>query len=147
MKKHLGEASQAEGLQASPSQSRDIPTTNSTHFGAVEGPKTVSTVSDSANTICTHSVTYSVSSSSNTHTASEPWATRGGGLQPAELLNREAKGGKFSLQNILSVPDEDDVDPNLSRKPTVAASGDYGSDDPINAGVLAHPIAVGLFDQ
>jgi len=62
------------------------------------------------------------------------------------LSNREAKGGKFSLQNILSVPDEDDVDPNLSRKPTLMAASNYASDCPINAGVLAYPIAIGLLD-
>ncbi|KAJ8070918.1 hypothetical protein OCU04_001277 [Sclerotinia nivalis] len=66
-----------------------------------------------------------------------------GGLQQVGILSREAQFGKFSLENILSVPDVLKAHPP-TRSPTHSADS---FDDPITCNMLSFPVALGLFDS
>lgn len=75
---------------------------------------------------------------------SEEWGTAG--LQPVSILSKEAQSGKFSLGNILCVPDAQ----NSSQPPMPLSR--YGHvlssrDDPIAFHILTFPVALGLFDR
>ncbi|KAB8304041.1 hypothetical protein EYC80_005387 [Monilinia laxa] len=66
------------------------------------------------------------------------------GLQQVGILSREAQFGKFSLENILSVPDV------LKPRPAHTKSPIHGADnfnDPITCNMLSFPVALGLFDS
>lgn len=64
-------------------------------------------------------------------------------LQQVGILSREAQFGKFSLENILSVPDV-----LRPRPPTLSPpSGVDNFDDPITCNMLNFPVALGLFDR
>jgi hypothetical protein len=71
------------------------------------------------------------------------WGTAG--LQPASILSKEAQSGKFSLENILCVPDV--LEPlhakPLSRYGIMTSS----RDDPIEFNILTFPVALGLFER
>lgn len=75
-------------------------------------------------------------------------------LQPTELLNKNAKTGKFSLRNVLSTANDDDDNPEIGE------AGKHGSDhtamggidptsldDPVHCEILNFPIALGLFNS
>lgn len=66
------------------------------------------------------------------------------GLQQVGILSREAQFGKFSLENILSVPDV------LKARPAPTKLPIHGADnfnDPITCNMLSFPVALGLFDR
>ncbi|CCD48319.1 similar to fungal specific transcription factor [Botrytis cinerea T4] len=65
------------------------------------------------------------------------------GLQQVGILSREAQFGKFSLENILSVPDVLRPHPP-PRSPTLTADS---FNDPITCNMLSFPVALGLFDS
>ncbi|KAM0159015.1 hypothetical protein ACHAPC_007542 [Botrytis cinerea] len=65
------------------------------------------------------------------------------GLQQVGILSREAQFGKFSLENILSVPDVLRPHPP-PRSPTLTADS---FNDPITCNMLSFPVALGLFDR
>jgi hypothetical protein len=68
------------------------------------------------------------------------------GLQPVSILSKEAQSGKFSLENILCVPDV--LEPNQSaRPPSGYGIGSSGQDDPILFHILTFPVALGLFER
>ncbi|KAF7940566.1 uncharacterized protein EAE98_000693 [Botrytis deweyae] len=72
---------------------------------------------------------------------SQSWGSEG--LQQVGILSREAQFGKFSLENILSVPDV--LRPHPSpRSPTPSADS---FNDPITCNMLSFPVALGLFDS
>lgn len=62
-------------------------------------------------------------------------------LRPEELLNRNAKAGKFSLQHVLSTEDDGDVldDPSKDNESL--------PDDPVQCKILTFHVAMGLFDN
>jgi hypothetical protein len=69
-------------------------------------------------------------------------------LQPAELLNTNAKTGKFSLENVLSM--ENGLGPSGVKQSEESSSDDNMSqsmDDPIRCKILNFPVALGLFDR
>lgn len=74
-------------------------------------------------------------------------------LQPAELLNKNAKKGKFSLQNVLStaaddeVPEEPGTDEYASHHPSPEGNNTPSLDDPVHCGILNFPVALGLFNS
>ncbi|KAL3419510.1 fungal specific transcription factor domain-containing protein [Phlyctema vagabunda] len=71
-------------------------------------------------------------------------------LQPAELLHKNAKTGKFSLQNVLSTTDASDQDDGGDVQNNGTASvgtATFSLDDPIRCKILNFPIALGLFDS
>lgn len=73
-------------------------------------------------------------------------------LQPAELLNKNATTGKFSLQNVLSTANDDDdleavEDGNDGSHHSPEGHVAAGLDDPINSKILNFPIALGLFNS
>lgn len=71
-------------------------------------------------------------------------------LQPAELLNKNAKTGKFSLQNVLSTAtgsDQEDTGEDDMGHSSPENSFAYSVDDPIRSKILNFPIALGLFDR
>ena len=79
------------------------------------------------------------------------WETSGS-LQPAELLNTNAKAGKFSLQNVLSTenpsdPDEIETKQSESMSMNVDKVKNQSMDDPIISQILNFPVALGLFDR
>ena len=67
-------------------------------------------------------------------------------LQPAGLLSKEAQTGRFSLQNILCIPDvlrpDSDPVPDTSSKTNLD-----NRDDPIACNILTFPVALGLLDR
>ncbi|TGO52936.1 hypothetical protein BCON_0132g00030 [Botryotinia convoluta] len=71
----------------------------------------------------------------------QSWGSEG--LQQVGILSREAQFGKFSLENILSVPDVLRPHPPPSS-PTPSADS---FNDPITCNMLSFPIALGLFDS
>ncbi|RDW84488.1 hypothetical protein BP6252_02078 [Coleophoma cylindrospora] len=71
-------------------------------------------------------------------------------LQPAELLNKNAKTGKFSLQNVLSTAnasDPDEQDDGAAHHTSPEGRYIQHLDDPIRCKILNFPIALGLFDS
>lgn len=68
------------------------------------------------------------------------------GLQPVSILSKEAQSGKFSLENILCVPDV--LEPNQASK-LVLGRGSAAStqDDPVSYHILTFPVALGLFER
>lgn len=66
-----------------------------------------------------------------------------GGLQQVGILSREAQFGKFSLENILSVPDV--LRPHHPTRPPTHSADSF--DDPITCNMLSFPVALGLFDS
>lgn len=71
------------------------------------------------------------------------WGTEA--LQPVGILSKAAQTGRFSLETILCVPEDDD--PNTrSSLPQVSVSSDI-HDDPIACGLLSFPVAFGLFER
>jgi hypothetical protein len=81
----------------------------------------------------------------NTDLTSNPsgsWSNEG--LQQVGILSREAQFGKFSLENILSVP----LSPQHCAHPTrseTRSAEDFN--DPITCNMLTFPVALGLFDR
>ncbi|KAF7960213.1 hypothetical protein EAE96_001811 [Botrytis aclada] len=73
--------------------------------------------------------------------AAQSWGSEG--LQQVGILSREAQFGKFSLENILSVPDVLRPHPP-PRSPTPSADS---FNDPITCNMLSFPVALGLFDS
>ncbi|KAF7922330.1 uncharacterized protein EAE97_011072 [Botrytis byssoidea] len=71
----------------------------------------------------------------------QSWGSEG--LQQVGILSREAQFGKFSLENILSVPDVLRPHPP-PRSPTPSADS---FNDPITCNMLSFPVALGLFDS
>lgn len=71
----------------------------------------------------------------------QSWGSEG--LQQVGILSREAQFGKFSLENILSVPDVLRPHPP-PRSPTPSADS---FNDPITCNMLSFPVALGLFDR
>lgn len=70
-------------------------------------------------------------------------------LQPAELLNKNAKTGKFSLQNVLSTPEADEQDdaiPAIEHASPEKIDA-QSLDDPVRCKILNFPIALGLFNS
>lgn len=69
-------------------------------------------------------------------------------LQPAELLNKNVKIGKFSMQNVLSTSDSDELDDDTPEIEcaTLIADG-QNPDDPTHCKILNFPIALGLFNS
>ena len=70
------------------------------------------------------------------------------GLQPAELLNKKAKTGKFSLQTVLST--SSDVEDAAAESPNPDSADPehrYALDDPIRSNLLNFPTALGLYDR
>lgn len=61
------------------------------------------------------------------------------GLQPSSLLNREAARGRFSMQNILSVSSEQDID-------SAQSNSSISEDDPILQGLVSYHVAASLFE-
>jgi hypothetical protein len=68
------------------------------------------------------------------------------GLQPAGLLSKKAHSGRFSLQNILSVPDVLAPHSNTLAQFSTVEGIDKG-DDPIACNILTFPVALGLLDK
>ncbi|CAD6457588.1 a2cb6896-4ef5-4347-90c3-210530571b3f [Sclerotinia trifoliorum] len=66
-----------------------------------------------------------------------------GGLQQVGILSREAQFGKFSLENILCVPDV--LRPHHPTRPPTRSADSF--DDPITCNMLSFPVALGLFDS
>ena len=72
------------------------------------------------------------------------WETQG--LQPAGLLSKEAQTGRFSLQNILCVPDV--LRPNSDRVSDMSSKTNLDNrDDPVACNILTFPVALGLLDR
>ncbi|TGO36932.1 hypothetical protein BHYA_0111g00320 [Botrytis hyacinthi] len=71
----------------------------------------------------------------------QSWGSEG--LQQVGILSREAQFGKFSLENILSMPDVLRPHPP-PRSPTPSADN---FNDPITCNMLSFPVALGLFDS
>lgn len=72
------------------------------------------------------------------------WGTPG--LQPVSILSKEAQFGKFSLENILCVPDVHE--PSLAAAPAPGDRRDASNrDDPITCYILTFPVALGLFEK
>lgn len=71
---------------------------------------------------------------------SSTWGTAG--LQPASILSKEAQSGKFSLENILCVPNA--LEPRHTAAPTGHSEA---RDDPIACHILTFPVALGLFER
>jgi hypothetical protein len=70
--------------------------------------------------------------------SSNVWA-KVDGLQPSSLLNREATQGKYSLQSILSISRDLDMDQGES-------TSSLPEDDPILKGIVSYHIATSLFE-
>lgn len=71
-----------------------------------------------------------------------------GGLQPSELLSREARDGRFSLQNVLSISSllRSDSDEPPDDEP-YAPGAQFGPNDPIRNNILSYPVALGLYEK
>jgi hypothetical protein len=65
------------------------------------------------------------------------------GLQQVGILSREAQFGKFSLENILSVPAV--LRPRPPTRSETRSAEDFN--DPITCNMLSFPVALGLFDR
>jgi len=74
---------------------------------------------------------------------SSNWGTAG--LQPVSILSKEAQSGKFSLENILCVPNV--LEPHHASEPVVNRIGAQSLDDPIICHILTFPVALGLFER
>ncbi|PQE23767.1 aldo keto reductase protein [Rutstroemia sp. NJR-2017a BBW] len=72
---------------------------------------------------------------------SQTWSNEG--LQQVGILSREAQFGKFSLENILSVPSVLRPTPPTRSE---TRSAEYFN-DPITCNMLSFPVALGLFDS
>lgn len=71
------------------------------------------------------------------------WGTEA--LQPVGILSKAAQTGRFSLETILCVPEDDESN---SRNPLAQVSVSADShDDPIAYGLLSFPVAFGLFER
>lgn len=71
-----------------------------------------------------------------------------GGLQPSELLSKQARAGRFSLQNVLSISSllrSDSDEPSDSEMKYPEAM--FGPDDPIQNNILTYPVALGLYEK
>ncbi|KAF7898849.1 uncharacterized protein EAF01_008062 [Botrytis porri] len=71
----------------------------------------------------------------------QSWGSEG--LQQVGILSREAQFGKFSLENILSVPDV--LRPHPPPRPPTPSADSFN--DPITCNMLSFPVALGLFDS
>ncbi|TGO25465.1 hypothetical protein BPAE_0079g00110 [Botrytis paeoniae] len=71
----------------------------------------------------------------------QSWGSEG--LQQVGILSREAQFGKFSLENILSVPDV--LRPQPPPRSTTPSADSFN--DPITCNMLSFPVALGLFDR
>ncbi|TGO82981.1 hypothetical protein BPOR_0723g00020 [Botrytis porri] len=71
----------------------------------------------------------------------QSWGSEG--LQQVGILSREAQFGKFSLENILSVPDV--LRPHPPPRPPSPSADSFN--DPITCNMLSFPVALGLFDS
>lgn len=68
------------------------------------------------------------------------------GLQPVSILSKEAQSGKFSLENILCVPDV--LEPSqASRQLSGYGPAANSKGDPIRYHILTFPVALGLFER
>ncbi len=74
---------------------------------------------------------------------SSNWGTAG--LQPVSILSKEAQSGKFSLENILCVPNV--LEPRHRAEPVANGIGARSLDDPITCHILTFPVALGLFER
>lgn len=91
---------------------------------------------------------HTLSTTDDTTTAVQMWDGGSSSLQPAELLNHNAKTGQFSLQNVLST-ENSPVEQGMkdAENPVSVENEVYGNDDPIRCNILNFPVALGLFDR
>lgn len=71
------------------------------------------------------------------------WGTEA--LQPVGILSKAAQTGRFSLETILCVPEDDE--PNTRNLPHQVSVTSDSQDDPIACGLLSFPVAFGLFER
>lgn len=73
------------------------------------------------------------------------WGTEA--LQPVGILSKEAKRGRFTLESILSVPEEIRPSTAPANIPESSVAESSNLDDPITSKLLSFPVALGLFDR